>query len=87
MCFAFVLIAHVAGALALISVPEPSDYGVEGPVVTFDLPESLVTTLAPPTDLAPGPKEEESVETPVPKEETKPPETEAEVAIPEPPKP
>jgi TonB family protein len=77
MCFEVALFAHVVGALALISAPEPPDYGVEGPVVTLDLPESLVTTVTPPTDLALGPKEEASEATPAPKQETKPPEPEA----------
>jgi periplasmic protein TonB len=87
ICFAIVLSAHIGAAVALISAPEPSDYGIEGPVVTLDLPESFVTTDAPPTDLAPGPKEEQSEATPPPKEETKPAEPEADVAMPEPPKP
>ena len=87
ICFAIVLSAHIGVAVALISEPEPSDFGIEGPVVTLDLPESFVTTDAPPTDLAPGPKEEQSEATPPPKEETKPPEPEADVAMPEPPKP
>ena len=87
ICFAIVLFVHVAAAVALISEPEPSNYGIEGPVVTLDLPELFVTTDAPPTDLAPGPKEEQSEATPPPKEETKPPEPEADVAMPEPPKP
>jgi periplasmic protein TonB len=89
ICFTVVLLAHGAGALALLSAPEMSDYGVETPVVMLELPESLVTQAAPPTELAPGPKEEESEATPPPKEETKPPEQVAEVALPmpEPPKP
>jgi protein TonB len=56
----------------------------------LELPESLVTSVAPARDLPPGPiQEEESEQTPPPKEETKPPEPEAEVAlpVPEPPKP
>jgi len=88
ICFAIVLLAHGAAALALLNTPEESDFGVDTPVVMIDLPESLVTTVTPPTDLAPGPKEEEESEaTPTPKEETKPFEQEAEVALPEPPKP
>ncbi len=77
ICFAIVLFVHVSAALALISEPEPSDYGIKGPVATLDLPESFVTTDASPTDLAPGSKEEQSEATPPPKEETKPPEPEA----------
>jgi protein TonB len=89
ICFAVVLLAHCAVALAFLSSPESSDFGVDAPVVLLELPESLVTSTTPPTDLAPGPKEEESEATPPPKEETKPPEPEAEVALPapEPPKP
>jgi periplasmic protein TonB len=87
ICFAIVLLAHGAAALALLHTSEESDFGVDTPVVTIDLPESLVTSVTPPTDLAPGPKEEESEATPPPKEETKPPEPEAEIAMPEPPKP
>jgi protein TonB len=90
ICFTVVLAAHCgAAALALLSVPEASDVGVDSPVVMLDLPESLMTQVAPPTDAAPGPMEEESIATPPPKEETKPPEQLAEVALPmpEPPKP
>ena len=87
ICFAIVLSAHIGVAVALISEPEPSEFGIEGPVVTVDLPESFVTAIAPPTDLAPGPKEEQSEATPPPPDETKPPEPDADVAMPEPPKP
>jgi periplasmic protein TonB len=89
ICFAVVALAHGAAALALVSAPKISDYGIDAQVVTLELPESLLTSQAPPTDMAPGPKEEESEATPPPKEETKPPEPEAEVALPmpEPPKP
>jgi len=90
MCFAVVVAAHGLAAMALLNAPpEESDFGVDVPVVTLDLPESLVTSTAPAPDLPPGPmQEEESLPTPPPKEETKPPEQEAEVAIPipEPPK-
>ena len=89
-CFAVVAAAHGFGALALLNnSSEASDFGIDVPVVTLELPESLVTSTAPAPDLPPGPKEEqESEPTPPPKEETKPPEPEAEVAIPipEPPK-
>jgi periplasmic protein TonB len=87
ICFAVVLLAHGAAALAFISAPDTSDFGVDTPVVTLELPDSLVTAATPPTDLAPGPKEEETEATPPPKEETRLPEPEAEVALPEPPKP
>jgi protein TonB len=88
ICFAVVIAAHGAAALALLLNPvSDSDFGVDAPVVTIELPESLVTSALPPTDLAPGPKEEETEATPPPKEETRPPEPEAEVALPEPPKP
>jgi protein TonB len=88
ICFAVVLAVHGAAALAVLYTPSPdSEFGVDAPVVTIDLPESLLQSATPPTDLAPGPMQEESEATPPPKEETKPPETEAEVAMPEPPKP
>jgi periplasmic protein TonB len=88
ICFAVVVAAHAAAALALLLNPSPdSNFGVDAPVVTIELPESLVTQAMRLTDLAPGPKQEESEATPPPKEEAKPPEPEAEVAMPEPPKP
>jgi protein TonB len=88
ICFAVVIVAHGAAALSLLlNVSPDSDFGVDAPIVTIELPESLLTAATPPTDLAPGPKEEESEATPPPKEETKPPEPEAQVALPEPPKP
>jgi protein TonB len=88
ICFAVVLAAHGAVALALLlDRSSESEFGVDAPVVMLDLPESFATSALPPTDLAPGPKEEESEATPLPKEETKPPEAQAEVALPEPPKP
>jgi periplasmic protein TonB len=91
ICFVIVVACHGVGALALVKdFSEDSDIGVDAPVVMLDLPESLVTSMAPATDAAPGPmvEEEESKPTP-PQEETKPPEPEAEVALPmpEPPKP
>src|SRR5260221_3435041 len=81
VCFAVVVAAHALAATAFLnSPPEASDFGVDGPVVMLDLPESLVTSTAPAPDLPPGPMEEqESERTPPPKEETKPPEPEAEV--------
>jgi protein TonB len=87
-CFAVAVAAHAAVAVALLVHRSfDSDFGVDAPVVTLELPESFVVSTAPPTDLAPGPKQEESEATPPPKEETKPPEPEAAVAQPEPPKP
>jgi outer membrane biosynthesis protein TonB len=88
ICFAIAVAAHVAIALSFLLKPSPDDdYGVDAPVVMLELPESFVISTAPPTDLAPGRKQEESEATPPPKEETKPPEQQAEVALPEPPKP
>ena len=88
VCFVIVLAAHGTAALALLQSPEADDFGIDEPVVLLDLPESLAPLDAPLRDVAPGPLvQEESEPTPPPKEETKPPETEAEVALPEPPKP
>jgi periplasmic protein TonB len=85
ICFAIVLGAHGAAALALLQSPEDLDFGVDEPVVMLDLPESLAPVDSPLRDLAPGPLvEEESEPTPPQKEETKPPETESEIALPEP---
>jgi len=91
MCFAVVAAAHGLAATAFLNnPPEASDFGIDVPVAMLELPESLITSTAPASDLPPGPmQEDESLPTPPPKEETKPPEPEAEVAIPipEPPKP
>jgi protein TonB len=84
ICLAVVLLAHGAIALAFLNKSEEPDFGVDAPIVTIELPESLLTLSTPPTDLAPGPREEESEATPAPKEEIKPPEPESDVAIPEP---
>src|SRR6266852_7181910 len=90
-CFSVVAAAHGLGATALLNdLSEASDFGIDAPIVMLELPESLVTSEAPAQDLPPGPIEErESEQTPPPKEETKPPQTEAEVTLPmpEPPKP
>jgi|SRR6267142_1955264 periplasmic protein TonB len=88
-CFALVTAAHSLGAMVLLSNSfEDSDFGINAPVVMLELPESLVTSTAPAMDLPPGPVEEQESEQTPPKEETKPPEPEAEVALaPEPPKP
>jgi protein TonB len=87
ICFAVVLLAHASMTLAFLNRSEEDDLGIDVPVVSIELPESFVVATTPPTELAPGPKEEESEATPPPKEETKPPESEAEVALPEPRKP
>jgi periplasmic protein TonB len=88
ICFAVVVAAHAAAALALsLHLSPDSDFGVDAPVVTIELPESFLVAAVPPTDLAPGPKEEESEATSPPKEEAKPPEPDAQIALPEPPRP
>jgi periplasmic protein TonB len=88
ICFAVAVAAHITVALLFLVKPSPDDdFGVDAPVVMLELPESFVISTAPPTDLAPGPKQEESEATPPPKEETTPPEQQAEVALPEPRKP
>jgi periplasmic protein TonB len=90
----FVIAAALHGIVAYYLLERISeaaeDSGFDTPVVMLDLPESLVPSIAPPQDLPPGPMQPNEVEeAPPPKEETKPPEPEAEVAIPmpEPPKP
>ena len=88
ICFAVAIAAHVAVALLFLLKPSPDDdFGIDAPVVMLELPESFVISAAPPTDLAPGPRQDESEATPVPKEETKPPEQQADIALPEPPRP
>jgi len=90
VCFAVVVAAHGAAALALLLNPSSdSDFDAGAPVVMIELPEAPAAFATPPSDLAPGPNEPESEQTPPPKEETKPPEEVAEVAlpVPEPPKP
>jgi periplasmic protein TonB len=89
VCGAIVLIAHGMGVLALLSSFESSsDFDAGAPVVMLELPEIAAAPAIPPNDLAPGPPQPETEPTPPPKEETKPRETEAEVALPppEPPK-
>jgi protein TonB len=91
ICFVVVVAAHGVGAMALLNnSTEASDFGVDTPVVTIDLPESFATAPTPARDLPPGPMEEEQSDpTPPQKEETKPPQLEAELSLPmpEPPKP
>jgi protein TonB len=88
-CFVVVVAAHSMAALTLLPSTEASDFDAGAPVVMLELPEAPAAPSTPPSDLAPGPPETESDPTPPPKEETKPIEEEAEVAlpIPEPPKP
>jgi periplasmic protein TonB len=88
-CFVVVVAAHGMAALSLLESHEASDFDAGAPVVMLELPEAPAAPSTPPSDLAPGPPEMESEPTPPPKEETKPIEQEAEVAlpIPEPPKP
>jgi len=88
-CGAIVLIAHSIGALALLSAFETSsDFDAGAPVVMLELPEIAAAPAIPPNDLAPGPPQPETEPTPPTEEETKPRETESEVALPtpEPPK-
>jgi protein TonB len=88
-CFVVVVAAHGTAALSLLESREASDFDAGAPVVMLELPEAPAAPSMPPSDLAPGPPEMESEPTPPPKEETKPIEEVAEVAlpIPEPPKP
>jgi protein TonB len=88
-CFVVVAAAHGMAALSLLESPAASDFDAGAPVVMLELPEAPAAPSTLPSDLAPGPPEMESEPTPPPKEETKPIEQEAEVAlpIPEPPKP
>src|SRR5579862_7535453 len=75
LCFAAVIAAHVGITWAVLHErPREIEFGLDVPSVILDLP--------------PGPKQEEVEETPpAPEEQVKQPETEAEVALPEPPKP
>jgi protein TonB len=85
VCFAVVIAAHGAAALALLrNAPSDSDFDAGAPVVMIELPEAPAAFATPPTELAPGPTEPETEQAPPPKEETKPPEEVAEVALPEP---
>ena len=89
VCFLVVVAAHAVAALSLVQSHESSDFEAGAPVVMLELPEMSAAPTTPPSDLAPGPPEMESEATPPPKEETKPIEQEAEVAlpVPEPPMP
>jgi protein TonB len=90
----FILVAALHGIVAYYLMERFSetavDSGLDAPLVMLDLPEALAPSVVPPQDLPPGPMQPAEVEeTPPPKEETKPLEPEAEVALPmpEPPKP
>ena len=83
-CLAVVVAAHCVAALTLLPSTEASDFDAGAPVVMLELPEMPAAPSMPPSDLAPGPPETESDPTPPPKEETKPIEQEAEVALPTP---
>jgi periplasmic protein TonB len=92
ICFVIAAAIHGLVALSLMThfAETAEESGVDAPVVMLDLPESFVPSIAPPQDVPPGPMQQNEVEeTPPPKEETKPPEPEADVALPmpEPPKP
>jgi protein TonB len=83
-CFTVVLFAHVIGAMALMrSLEDDSEFDAGAPVVMLELPDAPATMATPANDLEPGPVEPESEATP-PQEDVRPPEQEAEVAIPEP---
>jgi protein TonB len=85
ICFAVVVAAHGAAALAVLRhAPSDSGFDAGAPVVMIELPEAPPAFTGPPTELAPGPTEPETEPTPPPKEETKQPEEVAEVALPEP---
>jgi protein TonB len=89
VCFAVVAAAHALVALSLFPTLEASEFDAGAPVIMLELPEAPAAPSTAPNDLAPGPPETETDPTPPPKEETKPIEQEAEVALPtpEPPKP
>jgi periplasmic protein TonB len=86
LCLAVVVAAHAGAVLALLYAPPSSDadFVAGAAVVMIDLPATPAATPTPPTELPPGPEEMQSEATPVLKEETKPPEPVAEVALPEP---
>lgn len=91
LCFAVIAAAHAAAAFALVHAPQLSEDGfVAGAaVVMIDIPETPAAMPVPDRNLAPGPDLPASEAVPDVKEETKPPEETAEVALPdpEPPKP
>ncbi len=91
LSFTVVAAAHIAAALTLLSSPPSADSGflAGAAVVMIDLPQAPAAPSAPAFDLPPGPEVVPVEQTPPLKEETKPPEPTAEVALqePEPPKP
>ena len=89
VCFAVVAAAHALVGLSLFPTLGASEFEAGAPVIMLELPAAPAAPSTPPSDLAPGPPETETDPTPPPKEETKPIEQEAEVALPtpEPPKP
>src|SRR5216684_8760807 len=83
ICFAVVVAAHGAAAVALLHhALSDSGFDAGAPVVMIELPEAPAAFATPPTEVVPGPTEPETEQTPPPKEETKPPEEVAEVALP-----
>jgi periplasmic protein TonB len=86
ICFVAVAASHAAAALALLYTPSSSDadFVAGASVVMLDLPDVPAALPTPQSDSAVGPEEVQSEATPPPKEETKPPEETAEVALPEP---
>jgi protein TonB len=78
VCFAVVVAAHALVALSLFPTLEASEFEAGAPVIMLELPAAPAAPSTPPSDLAPGPPEEQSDPTPPPKEETKPIEQEAE---------
>jgi periplasmic protein TonB len=85
-CLAVVAAAHGAVAMVLLrGSPEADHDFTPGAPIPFDLlPMTPAATPSPPRDLAPGPAEAPSEQTPPRKDETKPREKESEVALPEP---
>ncbi len=85
ICFAVAVALHGAAAVALLRhALSDSGFDAGAPVVMVELPEAPAAFTTPPTELAPGLTEPETRPTPPPKEEAKPPEEVAEVALPEP---
>jgi protein TonB len=91
LSLAAVAAAHAAAALSLLNSPPSADSGflAGAAVVMIDLPQAPAAPAIPAFDLPPGPEVMPLEQPPPPKEETRPPEQTAEVALqePEPPKP
>lgn len=85
-CVAVALVAHggIAAFALLKNASADSGFDAGAPVVMIDFPDAPAASATPPNDVAPGPAEPESEQTPPPREETKPPADVAEVALPEP---